>query len=123
MPEDRSKWFKEEVHLHDGQLKSWLKGTFPSVRDVDDVVQESYLRIWKAKATEPINSAKAPAGERGSGDGCETRPAHRRTHTLDVPLQHEAMAWVTPHTAPSTLTWTCILRGPLCTIESEEVFL
>lgn len=26
---------------------------------MDDVVQESYLRIWKARATQPIQSAKA----------------------------------------------------------------
>ena len=29
------------------------------MRDLDDVVQESYLRIWKARAAQPINSAKA----------------------------------------------------------------
>ena len=28
------------------------------MRDVDDLVQESYLRIWKARAARPINSAK-----------------------------------------------------------------
>jgi RNA polymerase sigma factor (sigma-70 family) len=53
------RWFAEEVHPHGPQLKSYLKGTFPSVRDIDDVVQESYLRIWKAKAAQPIHSAKA----------------------------------------------------------------
>ena len=59
---DSTAWFNEQVHVHDGQLKSYLKGTFPSVRDVEDVVQESYLRIWRAKArstaAEPIESAK-----------------------------------------------------------------
>jgi RNA polymerase sigma factor (sigma-70 family) len=52
-------WFKAEVHPHDGQLKAYLRGQFPAVRDVDDVVQESYLRIWKARAATPIASAKA----------------------------------------------------------------
>ncbi len=52
-------WFKEEVHSHDAQLKSYLRGSFPSIRDVDDVVQESYLRIWRAAAREPVKSAKA----------------------------------------------------------------
>jgi RNA polymerase sigma-70 factor (ECF subfamily) len=59
VPGDQAVWFKQEVHLHDGQLKSWLRGQFPAVRDVDDVVQESYLRVWKARATQPIESAKA----------------------------------------------------------------
>lgn len=56
---DAHKWFAEEVHPHDRQLKSWLRGQFPGVHDVDDVVQESYLRIWKARAAQPIASAKA----------------------------------------------------------------
>jgi RNA polymerase sigma factor (sigma-70 family) len=59
VPPDGTKWFKEEVHIHDGQLKSWLKGQFPTIRDVDDVVQESYLRVWKVRATREITSAKA----------------------------------------------------------------
>jgi RNA polymerase sigma factor (sigma-70 family) len=57
---DSAQWFKQEVHAHDGQLKSWLKGTYPSARgEVDDIVQESYLRIWKRQAAKPIASAKA----------------------------------------------------------------
>jgi RNA polymerase sigma-70 factor (ECF subfamily) len=32
---------------------------FPSVHDVDDLVQESYLRIWKAGAAKEIRHAKA----------------------------------------------------------------
>lgn len=56
---EQSRWFTEQVHPHDGQLKSYLRGSFPSVRDVDDVVQESYLRIWKARLTRPIHSSKS----------------------------------------------------------------
>lgn len=56
---EQARWFKDEVHPHDGQLKSWLRGQFPTVRDVDDVVQESYMRIWKARLAHPIDSAKA----------------------------------------------------------------
>lgn len=55
---DQTRWFTEEVQPHDSQLKAYLRGSFPSVNDVDDVVQESYLRIWKAKATRPIKYAK-----------------------------------------------------------------
>lgn len=54
-----NQWFAQEVQPHDGQLKAYLRGSFPSVRDVDDVVQESYLRVWKAKVAQPIESAKA----------------------------------------------------------------
>jgi RNA polymerase sigma-70 factor (ECF subfamily) len=56
---DPEKWFKAEVHPHDAQLKSYLRGSFPALRDIDDVVQESYLRIWRAAARSPVKSAKA----------------------------------------------------------------
>src|SRR3954465_9466336 len=52
-------WFSENVHVHDASLRGYLRNAFPGVRDVDDVVQESYLRIWKARAAQPILSARA----------------------------------------------------------------
>lgn len=54
-----ARWFEQEVHAHDSQLRAYLRGSFAAVRDVEDVVQESYLRIWKARAVQPIRSAKA----------------------------------------------------------------
>ena len=56
---EQTRWFTEEVHAHDSHLKAYLRGSFPAVRDVEDVVQESYLRIWKARMARPIASAKA----------------------------------------------------------------
>lgn len=56
---DPDRWFTEQVHAHDAQLKAYLRGSFPSVRDIDDVAQESYLRLWRLRATQPIRSAKA----------------------------------------------------------------
>lgn len=47
------------MHPHGASLKAYLRASFPSVRDIDDVVQESYLRIWKTGAARPIKSAKA----------------------------------------------------------------
>jgi RNA polymerase sigma-70 factor (ECF subfamily) len=55
----QSQWFTAEVQAHEASLRSYLHGAFPSVRDVDDVVQESYLRIWRARAARPIHSARA----------------------------------------------------------------
>ncbi|MBP7140679.1 MAG: sigma-70 family RNA polymerase sigma factor [Opitutaceae bacterium] len=40
-------------------MRSYLKGSFPAMRDVDDVVQESYLRICKAHTAHPIQCARA----------------------------------------------------------------
>jgi len=56
---DQARWFADEVHAHDGQLRAYLRGTYPSVRDVDDLVQESYLRTWKARLAHPIASTKS----------------------------------------------------------------
>jgi RNA polymerase sigma-70 factor (ECF subfamily) len=57
-PADPARWFAEEVHAHDLALKAYLRRSFPAVRDVEDVVQESYLRIWKARMARPIASTK-----------------------------------------------------------------
>ncbi len=58
-PTDQARWFSEEVHPHDTQLKAYLRGAFPTVRDVDDVVQDSLLRIWTARASRQIGCARA----------------------------------------------------------------
>lgn len=54
----RAQWFAAEVQPHGTQLESYLRGAFPAVRDVDDVVQESYLRVWRACARKSICSAR-----------------------------------------------------------------
>jgi len=56
---EQGRWFAEQVHPHGAQLKSYLRAAFPSVPDPDDLVQESYLRIWKAQAVQPIRSARS----------------------------------------------------------------
>ena len=56
---DQTKWFTEEILPHERILRSHLRGAFPSVRDVDDVVQESFLRVWRARAAQPIGLARA----------------------------------------------------------------
>jgi RNA polymerase sigma-70 factor (ECF subfamily) len=62
LPRDRvpeARWFADEVHRHELALKAYLRGSFPSVRDIDDVVQESYLRVWRARLAHPIHSTKS----------------------------------------------------------------
>ncbi len=57
---DAARWFEDHVHVHHSALKSYLHQSFPNARhEVDDVVQESYLRILKARAGQPLASAKA----------------------------------------------------------------
>ncbi len=54
-----TKWFLEEVLPHERDLRAWLRSRFPENRDVDDVVQESYLRLWMARAASPVDCARA----------------------------------------------------------------
>lgn len=56
---DQTRWFADEVYAHDSQLRAYVRSKFPAIRDVDDVVQESYLRVWRARLARPIASAKA----------------------------------------------------------------
>jgi RNA polymerase sigma-70 factor (ECF subfamily) len=56
---EQLRWFTENVQPHDAPLKAYLRRAFPSVRDVDDLVQESYLRMWKARLGKPIPFARA----------------------------------------------------------------
>lgn len=56
---EQSRWFAAEVQPHEPSLRSWLRGRFPFLPDIDDVVQESYLRLLRAKEAGKVGYAKA----------------------------------------------------------------
>ena len=56
---DPAQWFTKEVYPHGAQLKAYLRGSFPAVRDIDDVVQETYLRVWRRMMLSPVASARS----------------------------------------------------------------
>jgi len=56
---ETARWFAEQVQPHEPALRGYLRGSFPAVRDVDDVVQESYLRVWRACVNQPIRSGRS----------------------------------------------------------------
>lgn len=56
---DKSQWFASEIQRHEAQLKSYLRGSFPSIRDVDDVVQESYARVWRRQLSSPLKCVRS----------------------------------------------------------------
>jgi RNA polymerase sigma factor (sigma-70 family) len=41
---ENSCWFAENIQPHDSMLRAWLRRRFPDVGEVDDIVQETYLR-------------------------------------------------------------------------------
>ena len=56
---DTSNWFLTEVQPHRPALRAWLLARFPTLPDVDDLVQESCARVLQARETATIRSTRA----------------------------------------------------------------
>lgn len=56
---DQARWFVTEVQPHRPALRAWLLARFPTLPDVNDLVQESLARVFRAREAGPINSARA----------------------------------------------------------------
>lgn len=56
---ETSRWFATEVQPHRPALRAWLLARFPTLPDVDDIVQESLSRLVQAREVSPIRSARA----------------------------------------------------------------
>jgi RNA polymerase sigma-70 factor (ECF subfamily) len=56
---EQTRWFRQEVQPHESSLRAHLRRRFPSLPDVDDLVQESYCRLIQARKTGPIRYVKA----------------------------------------------------------------
>jgi len=54
-----ARWFTEEVQPHEPALRAWLRSRFPTLTDADDLVQESYTRLLRARETGSIACARA----------------------------------------------------------------
>jgi RNA polymerase sigma factor (sigma-70 family) len=58
-PTDHSQWFHDEVQPHEPALRGYLRSLFPSLPDLDDLVQESYARLLRAKEAGKVKYVKA----------------------------------------------------------------
>lgn len=56
---EQSQWFAEELQPHEPELRAYLRRRFPEARDVDDLVQESYLRMFRAGSVGRFACARA----------------------------------------------------------------
>lgn len=56
---EQTRWFTDEVQPHEPALRAYVRSRFPDLGDVDDLVQESYLRLLRARQAGPISCAKA----------------------------------------------------------------
>lgn len=54
-----ARWFSEHVQPHEASLRNFLRRSLPSPHDVDDVVQTSYLKLWRTRSGATIRSPKS----------------------------------------------------------------
>lgn len=52
-------WFEKNVQAHEPALRSYLRSHFPTIADVDDVIQESYRRLIRTLGKKEIGYPKA----------------------------------------------------------------
>jgi RNA polymerase sigma-70 factor (ECF subfamily) len=55
---DKTRWFTEEVQPFERPLRAYLGRSLPSQADVDDLVQDTYIRLLKARETGSIRHTK-----------------------------------------------------------------
>jgi RNA polymerase sigma-70 factor (ECF subfamily) len=55
---DQSQWFAREVLPHERPLRSYLRQSLPSLADVDDLVQDCFARMMRARTSGTIRSPK-----------------------------------------------------------------
>ncbi len=56
---ESARWYVTEVQPHRPALRAWLLARFPTLPDVEDLVQESCARMVRAREAGPIGSARA----------------------------------------------------------------
>ena len=52
-------WFVVNVFPHETALRSYLRARFQSLDDTDDIVQEAYVRLIRARTAGPVTNAKS----------------------------------------------------------------
>lgn len=56
---ENARWFAEEVQPHEPELRAFLRRRFPTIRDIDDLVQEAYARLIRARDSGLIAEPRA----------------------------------------------------------------
>lgn len=55
---EQARWFAEEVQPHEADLRAYLRRSFPGLSDVDDLVQETYARVFRARSAGKVEEAR-----------------------------------------------------------------
>jgi len=56
---DRDRWFAEHLQPHSDMLRAWLLSRFGDGVSVDDVMQESFIRVLRARDERDVKSPKS----------------------------------------------------------------
>ena len=56
---EQARWFAEEVQPHEGALRTYLRGRFPGHPDIEDLIQETYARLLRAREQTPLRNPKS----------------------------------------------------------------
>ena len=56
---EEARWFAAELQPHEPMLRAWLRSQFPAGTDIDDVIQESFLRVLRARQDSAVRFATA----------------------------------------------------------------
>jgi RNA polymerase sigma-70 factor (ECF subfamily) len=59
LPVEELQWFDTEVRPCEPALRAYLQKRFPALSDHDDLVQEAYIRLLRARREGRVTSAKA----------------------------------------------------------------
>jgi RNA polymerase sigma factor (sigma-70 family) len=56
---EAARWFSAHVQPHEPQLRAWLTSQFSTAQDIDDIVQEAFVRVLRAWEAAELRSPKA----------------------------------------------------------------
>jgi len=50
---DQDHWFATELQPHEAALRGWLRGKFPRLVDIDDLIQDAYVKVLETRRRSP----------------------------------------------------------------------
>lgn len=56
---EQTRWFREEVQPYEAKLRAYLRQRFPTIGDVDDIVQETYARLFRERQAGKMFEARS----------------------------------------------------------------
>ncbi|MDA0346657.1 MAG: sigma-70 family RNA polymerase sigma factor [Verrucomicrobia bacterium] len=56
---ERDNWFAREIQIYEPEIRAYLKNKFPTLEDIDDIIQEAYARLLKVREEREIKEPRA----------------------------------------------------------------